>query len=98
MPNIPFTRFHLPMGRQTPTELEVDQETADAAAKIIAAGFRFTVEILSNGSVSQCIEDRDVGDYDCVICANGPDVPAKAREMVLRFNPEEAALWRKTNG
>lgn len=92
---IPFTRFHPPNGRRTETTIEVGEPEFQKYMEAAKAGFRMTVELLRNGAVSQCIEDPELGDFACVVCANGPEVPKKLSEMLLRFNREEASAWRK---
>jgi hypothetical protein len=91
---IPFTQFLLPDGRTRPTSIMVDDAEFEAWKKLTALGFRMTVELLRNGMVSQCIEDTELGDFDCVVTTNGPDVPAKLSKMLLRFDPSKAEAWR----
>lgn len=94
MKNIPFTQFHLPNGRQTKTAIPVDDETFDQFERVAASGFRMTVEILSNDKISMCIEDRELGDFDCVVCENGPLVPVKLKQMLMSFDPQKAVARR----
>lgn len=95
MKEIPFTQFLLPDGRQRPTSIAVDDETFSQYEKVAAAGLRMTVELLSNGMVSQCIEDPELGDFDCVVSSNGPDVPGKLKEMLMRFDPASIPAWKE---
>lgn len=92
---VPFTQFLLPDGRQRLTSIEVSEEEYAKYEEIRDAGFRMTCELLTTGEVSMCIEDPELGDLDCVVSANGPDVPAKLRDMFLRFDRTNAAEWRK---
>lgn len=93
---IPFTEFHRPNGRQTQTSAYVDAETFAAYEKVRADGrLRLTVELLSTGQISQCIEDR-LGDFDCVVTADVLEKTTEARKkMLLRFDLVKLAAWRK---
>lgn len=95
MKSIPFTRFHLPDGRRSETEIEVTDAEFVQFEKVRAAGFRMTVELLQNGMVSQCVEDPELGDFDCVVTANGPQVTVELSKMLLRFDPKVAAKWKE---
>lgn len=92
---IPFTRFCLPNGRQEQDSIFVSDEDFAQWEKIRGLGFRMTVEILSNGAISMCIEDPQLGDFDCTVCANGPDVPVKLSKMLQRFDAEAIPAWKK---
>lgn len=91
---IPFTRFNLPNGRQSHDETDVGDTEYAAYQKVVAAGLRMTIELLSNGAVSMCIEDPEIGDFDIEVCSNGPAVPEKLSEMLLRFDPTKVEEWR----
>jgi hypothetical protein len=54
-----------------------------------------TVEKLSTGQISQCIQDPRFGDYDIMITDNGPEVVVKRREMLLDFTTEKLLAWRE---
>lgn len=97
MNTIEFTRFSLPNGRQSIDTTDVGYAEFDAYKKIRASGFRMTVELLSNGKVSMCIEDPSIGDFDLTISENGPAVPVKLSELLLRFDPKAAEKWRIEN-
>ncbi len=92
---VPFTRFTLPNGRQSPDSCFVGDAEFAQWLKIKEAGFRMTVELLSNGHVSMCIEDPALGDFDCVVCPNGPQVPVKLSEMLMRFDRAAVPAWRE---
>ncbi len=92
---IPFIRFSLPNGRQTPdTMMTEDAEVADAYRRIEAAGCRMTVEILQTGGIAACIEGPD-GDLDCTVHPNGPGLPEAIGAMMKRFDPEAARRLRE---
>lgn len=93
---IPFTQFLMPDGRRQQTSIDVGDAEFAAYEKVKAAGFRMTVEMLSDYStVSQCIEDPELGDFDIELCPNGPEVPRRLSAMLLRFDPVLAAKWRE---
>lgn len=97
MKTIPFTRFHLPNGRQSQTSIEVDDEMFKQWELVRANGFRMTVEILGTGAVSQCIEDPELGDFDIELCRNEPGAPWIAlKKLLLRFDPKDAAEWKES--
>lgn len=98
MREIPFTRFHLPNGRQTIETIDVDDITFAHYERAANMGFRMTVEILTNGAISMAIEDRELGDFDCVVCANGPQVSIKLTEMLGRFDESKVREWREQMG
>ena len=93
---VPFTQFLMPNGRQEATSIDVDDAEFAAYQMVKALGFRMTVEMLSDYStVSQTIEDPELGDFDMEICPNGPEVPRRLSAMLLRFDPVLAAKWRE---
>ena len=90
---IPFTRFHPPYGRREQVGMEADSNTYALWEKVRDAGLHMTVEVLSTGKVSICIEHPKLGDYACKVVNNGPGVVVSARNMLERFNPDELARW-----
>ncbi len=69
---IPFTQYHLPNGRRTQEEFETDSVAIDRLAqKVIEAGGKFEMEILTTGEVSfTCaarVPDGDGGTYEADI-------------------------------
>lgn len=95
-PFILFIRFTPPDGRQTVEETEVSPELAAIALQIRHDGFRFTVELLTTGDVSMCIEDTlsDLGDFDMALAPNGPEVPVALERLLRRYNSTDAQIWR----
>lgn len=96
MKTIPVWKFTPPNCRKELISCEVEDDEAAKFAEAQAAGLRFTVERLSTGHISMCLEDPALGDFDCVVCDNGPEVVTKRREMLLRFNPTELPQWRES--
>lgn len=94
---IPFTQFHLPNGRRSHTTILSGDEEWAAYEKIRGSGLRLTIEILTTGHVSMCIEDPDVGDFDQEVCPNDPQVPLAVSKMLLRFDPSKVEAWRLEN-
>ena len=94
MPSIPFTQYLMPDGKKAVT-IDRPDDIAAKAREIIARGFRFECEMLSDRkSISLTITDPDEGDLDIEVVQNGPDVPPVDR-MVLRFDPAlSRAQWR----
>lgn len=87
---IPFTQYLRPDGRRKSVEIIRSQPIMDKAEQIIAAGYSFEIEELSNGMISMTISGYDPhidedGDVAHEICANGPDVPAKVDKMITGF-------------
>lgn len=95
--NIPFTQYLLPDGRRKETSIDVGPLEHVAFESARACGFRMTCEILTNGLISMAIEHPELGDFDCIVCANGPDVPQKLSNMLLRFDRTKAEEWIKEN-
>jgi hypothetical protein len=85
MPEIKVTQFLLPDGRQKEVFIERPDEIAAMAGKIVAAGYRFTVELLTTGHVSMAIED-DEQDHDIELVPNAPGVVGQGFDrLVTRF-------------
>jgi hypothetical protein len=82
---ITFVQFMKPAGRQREQYIELPDEIADRAEKILARGMRFEMELLSDDiTVSFTISD-DRGDYSHRFCANGPAVPATVEALIMEF-------------
>lgn len=84
MPDIPFTQYLRPDGRQVPVTIDRPADVADLAQRIIDRGFRFECEHLTTGHASLTIAGRD-DDVDIEVVRNGPDVPVAVDRMVKRF-------------
>jgi hypothetical protein len=86
--DVPFTQYLMPNGRRENVTLSVDGETYPKARQILDAGYRFEVEMLSDmNTVSATIFDPEK-EEDVAICLapNGPEVPARIKAMILKFN------------
>lgn len=83
---IPFTQFLMPDGRKNQVSIDRPDDIAAKAQEIIAAGFRFECEMLSDrNTVSLTITDPDEGDVEIEIVPNGPEVPVAIDNMITRF-------------
>lgn len=81
---IPFTQYLLPNGRKIPVTIARPVEVYEKAMKIMNAGYRFEVELLTNGMVSMTISD-DEADYAIEVVSNGPEVPKAVDRMINQF-------------
>jgi len=82
---IPFTQFLMPDGRQKPISIKRPKDVVDKALSIIAAGGRFTAEVLGTGAVSLALE-LEGDDYDLELLDNGPGVPDAVDALVERVH------------
>lgn len=88
MQSIQFTQYLMPDGRKAEVTIDRPDDIAVKAREIIARGFRFECEMLSDReSISLTITDPDEGDLDIEVVQNGPEVPLAVDRMVLRFYP-----------
>lgn len=88
MQSIPFTQYLMPSGSKAEVTIDRPDDIAAKAREIIARGFRFECEMLSDQrSVSLTITDPDEGDLDIEVVQNGPEVPLAVDRMVRRFDP-----------
>lgn len=84
--DIPFTQYLMPNGRQEAVVIDRPAPIAEKAQAIIAKGFRFECEMLSDmRSVSLTITDPDEGDLEIEVVPNGPEVPVAIDRMIERF-------------
>ena len=82
---IHFTQFVRPNGRQQITGIDRPPDVEAQAAKIIAAGGRFEIEVLTTGEISlEAVidEDDDIRSLAIEICENGPEVPLAVDRLV----------------
>lgn len=96
MRHIPFTNYI--RGGQGRTEEILTPVQDDEYAKFLSLreqDCRLTVEMLSNGQISQCIEHPGCGDFDCVVTENGPAVVEQRRAMLLRFDVARLQEWKE---
>jgi len=84
--DIPFTQFLRPDGRQRPTVIGRPAPIAALATAVVAAGGRFEIEELMDGTVSMTVEHRDYEARDETVaiklCPNGPQVPETVDALV----------------
>lgn len=86
MASIPFTQYLMPHGRKSEVSIDRPDDVAAKAREIIAKGFRFECEMLSDyGTVFLAITDPGKGDMECEIVPNGPEVPDAIDRMIARF-------------
>lgn len=88
-PGIPFTQHLMPDGRRVPQWIERPPEIEARARELIALGFSFHCEMLSDfRSISLTIEgSNDEGDLAIELCANGPAVLEAVDRLVMEFTP-----------
>lgn len=83
---IPFTQYIPPDGLRNSTNFDMaTKESWEKAQLIFAAGFRFEVEILSNGKVSASIGD-DNADWALAFHVNGPGLNDAINKMIMDFD------------
>ena len=88
MTAIPFTQYLMPDGRAAEVSIDRPDEIAAKAQRIIAKGYRFECEMLSDRqTISLTITDPDEGDVEIEVVENGPDVPLAVDRMIERFLP-----------
>lgn len=84
---IPFTQFLMPDGRRSAVHIERPAPIEEKAQAIIAAGYRFECEMLTDFlTISLTIADPEHGeDLAIQLCANGPAVPAAVDRLIETF-------------
>lgn len=92
---IPFTQYLRPDGRTKEIQFETSKELYDKAQLILAEGFVFECEILQTGHASATITDPELGDYRHALGENAPGFKEKVEQMILSFDAEAAAGWRR---
>lgn len=86
MADIPFTQYLMPHGRKADVFIDRPDEIAAKAHQIIAKGFRFECEMLSDHrTISLTITHPKDGDMEIEVVPNGPDVPVAIDRMIERF-------------
>lgn len=88
---IPFTQFLLPHGERQLVFIERPLAILEKARVLRESGFRFEIEILTNGLVSmECLKRDAEMTLAHKICENGPPIPLNVDALV-----EEAfEQWR----
>jgi hypothetical protein len=88
--DVPFTQYLRPDGRTRATCVERAPAIAALARQVIAAGYHFDIEELSDGTVSMTCEPNRPGPdgEDAPIahglCQNGPAVPMAVDRLIER--------------
>jgi hypothetical protein len=83
---IPFTQYLRPNGKCEETSIERSAEIEDMAREIIAAGFVFEAEVLTDDrTVSLTVANRkDEEGVAIVLVQNGPEVGDAVDRLVLK--------------
>lgn len=96
--SIPFTQYLMPRGQKQSIDIDLSEDYPEAEAKaqeILSKGFIFECEMLSDyATVSFTITHPTLDngapfDLDCILAKNGPDVPSKVAELIMRFDPNK---------
>lgn len=64
--------------------------------EMVRCGLRFTSEVLMNDTVSTCIEEPELGDFDISITKNGPEAQAGMVKMLQAFDENKFHSWKGT--
>ena len=83
---IPFTQFLMPQGRPSLVWITRPSEIEAKAKAIMAAGFRFECEMLSDYCTISFTITKDGTDYAIQLCANGPAVPEAVECLISTFS------------
>lgn len=87
------TQFIRPSGRRVEATTQLPDDCQEAYDTMLSHSLRFTVEDLSNGVVSTCIEHPELGDFDISLTKNGPEVQAGMVKMLNSFSTEKFQKW-----
>lgn len=85
---IPVTQFIRPHRGIREETTEISEELRPKFELMQKLGCRLTAEVLPTGHVSLCIEQPSLGDVDCRIATNGPQVQEKIEAMLGDFTGE----------
>ncbi len=93
MPDIEFTQYMLPDGRNRPVRVNVPQPVFEKAQDIIASGHRFECEMLNDmKTISVTIHNiEDEEDVAIEVVPNGPGVTEAIDRMIMDFAGANAA-------
>lgn len=86
---IPFTQYLLPNGERKPIKINRPFAIQAKARDIMALGYRFEAEILTDGMVSLTIAGKNT-DVGIMICTNGPAVPEAVDKLIMEFDADRA--------
>ena len=85
-----------PHGRRVPITTDVPENVFEAYKRVRTAGMIVTAENIDE-MISFCLEHPDLGDFDVTLVRNGPKVPVKLGELLLRFDETAFAEWCAQN-
>lgn len=95
MLTVDYTQFSLPNGHQTFHQLEIEDPSGVLKVNYLAlleCGCHLTLEQLTTGAYSFCVEEPNLGDFDCQL---EKDPVSGFAKLLARFRAKEAALWQK---
>lgn len=96
MKTVPYTRFHLPLGRKTTEYIDISDAAAIIYDNIVSCGCMLTMEVLRNGSqISICVEQNEFGDFDCRVHPLDSNLDLHFERMILDFKEENFDKWIK---
>jgi len=80
-----FTQFLRPNGRQEIVTIDRSEDIEMKADILKDAGYRFEIEVLTNGMISMtaCCDKGEPEDIAIKLCENGPKVPIAVDDLVL---------------
>lgn len=87
---ISFTQYLLPRGERRAVKIHRPFAIQRKANEILALGYKFECEILTNGMVSLTITGRNSDVYIKVV-PNDSAVPKAVDDLVMEFNADDAA-------
>jgi hypothetical protein len=84
MGEIPFTQYFMPDGHQKPMSVKVEDAVSAFAQSLIAKGYRFECEMLSDYQTISLtvVNPEDTQDIAIVLCQNGPEVIPSVSKLV----------------
>ena len=88
-------QFLMPHGRKIHFEATVPDKCEEKWKEARAHGLILTVEVLTTGEVSGCLEYPSLGDFDIFVCPNGPEVIDQLTSMITRFDAEALEDWKR---
>lgn len=89
MPAVEYVR---PNGRRVHHTVEVPKALEDQVLALRERGCWLAGEVLTTGQVSLTIEHKE-GDFDGILCPNGPEVQEATETLIGRFDAERFDRW-----
>lgn len=81
--DVPFTQYLMPDGRKRDTSIAMPIDLKPMVDKILNAGYRFEIEMLTTGEISMEVADPVTEDSLAMeICKNGPEVPISTESLI----------------